>query len=245
MLSKLSWRDKCNFVIGYCLVKSSKLTFDQFSEKELEDIALDYLPFEERLDVPIGEGNLTCLDAKLTMPAHTNRLTVELLSNIEIRVLGTTIYQTHVIVGLSSIVNYFSARKALLIQDIQVDFIHLVNDKHSILKNTQFIIDQLIPKPLSGLSSVIGAPLRSALNIVSAGSSEQVLRYLNLYINGSSQKVLDYHRPRITQQLISRIEDLAPNYTMNPEKWRECLFSHLGKRVAIEENTLRFYFTDP
>lgn len=244
MLHQLSWRDKLNALVGYCLIKTGRLQHDVFTEQELNALIAPYFPFNEQLPVPIGEGHFTCLEGQLSMPVSTNRLTLQLLCAIDIKAMGTTIYKAHVAAGISALPNYFPASATLHLTDTRVDFIHLLNDHYSLVKDTQFIIDKLLPLPLSGLGSLLGQPLRSALSLVSAGSTDQALEYLKLYLHGSTQRILDYHKPRLVKALLAKLDEKALEYTMDDAHWREFLFARYGKRVAVEERTLRFYFTD-
>ncbi|MEC7825606.1 MAG: DUF1439 domain-containing protein [Pseudomonadota bacterium] len=243
-LSQLNWQDRLHVLVGYCLLKTGRLTFDAFTEAELNDIVRPYFPIKVPLEVPIGEGSFECLEGQLTMPLSTNRLTLQLFCSVEIRALGTTIYRAHVAVSVSALPNYFPASRTLRFTDVRVDVVHLLNDRYSLLKDTQFIIDKLLPGPLSGLSSLLGQPLRSALSIVTAGSTEQALAYLRLYLQGNTQRILDYHKPKIEQQLLNELESRAIGYTLSDEVWREFLFARWGKRVVVEDKSLRFYFTE-
>lgn len=244
MLPPLSWRDRVNVLVGYCLIKSGRLQYDIFTEQELNELIAPHFPFTEPLAVPIGEGHFTCLEAQLSMPTSTNRLTVQILCAIEVKVMGSRIYKAHAAAGISALPNYYPASRSLHLTDTRVDFIHLLNDQYSLVKDTQFIIDKLLPLPLSGLGSLLGQPLRSALSLVSAGSTDQALDYLKLYLHGNTQRILDYHKPRLAKELLARLDERALEYTMDDNHWREFLFARYGKRVAVEENQLRFFFTE-
>ncbi|NVK58126.1 MAG: DUF1439 domain-containing protein [Alteromonadaceae bacterium] len=241
LLDQFSWRDKVNLAVGYCLLKTGRLQYDLFTEQELNDLITPYFPLTETLDIPIGEGHLTCLEGELTMPLATNRLTLQLLCAIEVKVMGNTIYKAQVAAGVSALPNYFPATQTLHITDTQVDFIHLLNGRYSLVKNTQFLIERLLP--VSGIGSLLSQPLRSALNVVSAGSSDQALDYLSLYLHGSTERILDYHKPRIVKELLTKLDERALEYSMRNDHWREFLFARWGQRVCVENNELRFYFT--
>ena len=244
MLPPLSWRDKVNALVGFCLIKTGRLQYDVFTEQELNALIAPHFPFSDALAVPIGEGQFTCLEAQLSMPTSTNRLTVQILCVIDVRVMGTPIYKAHAAAGISALPNYDPASRSLHLTDTRVDFIHLLNDQYSLVKDTRFIIDKLLPLPLSGLGSLLSQPLRSALSLVSAGSTDQALEYLKLYLHGNTQRILDYHKPRLVKELLAKIDERALEYTMDDNHWREFLFARYGKRVAVEEKQLRFYFTE-
>ncbi|MDC8830621.1 DUF1439 domain-containing protein [Alteromonas gilva] len=243
LLDQFSWRDKVNLAVGYCLLKTGRLQYDMFTEQELNDLIAPHFPFTEQLDIPIGEGHLTCLEGELTMPVATNRLTLQMLCAIDIKVMGNTIYKAHIAAGVSALPNYFSASQTLHITDTQVDFIHLLNGRYSLVKDTRFLIERLLPRPVSGLSSLLSQPLRSALNVVSAGSTDQALDYLSLYLHGGTERILEYHKPRIVNELLTKLDERAFEYPMRDDHWREFLFARWGQRVCVEDNELRFYFT--
>ncbi len=82
-------------LVGYCLIKSGRLQYEIFTEQELNELIAPHFPFTEPLAVPIGEGHFTCLEAQLSMPTSTNRLTVQILCAIEVKVMGSRIYKAH------------------------------------------------------------------------------------------------------------------------------------------------------
>ena len=140
---------------------------------------------------------------------------------------------------ISALPRYLEQTQTLTLVDIKVDDLHLVNDEYSLLKDTQFLIDKLLPVPVTGL---LGAPIKQALNVLSAGTSDQALNYLKLYVGGSKQRILEYHQPQIEKALLEAVAKFDLDYQMQATQWREHLFAKLGKTVAVEESELRFLF---
>jgi hypothetical protein len=48
-------------------------------------------------------------------------------------------------------------------------------------------------------------PVKSALNVLTAGTLNQAVSYLQMYIGGSKKRVLDYHRSQIEEQIMNAI----------------------------------------
>ena len=83
--------------------------------------------------------------------------------------------------------------------------IRLINDDYSLIQDTRFLINKLVPGGLAGLFS---SSVKNVLSLVSAGTSNQAVSYLQLYLDGSKQKILDYHRPQIAAKLIAMTKDM-------------------------------------
>ncbi|WP_100656822.1 DUF1439 domain-containing protein [Alteromonas flava] len=235
----LSFSDRLKVAAALVLVKLGKLKYDQFTEQELNDLLAPYFPQQIPIPVPIGKATLSLLEGELSMPESTNRLQLQLLCGMEVRVLGNPIYRAHLIVVVSALPDYDCTTKTLSIDTIQVDDMALVHDEYSLLKDTTKIIDSLSPVQLSSLFS---SPVKSALSVLTAGSSTTAIGYLNLYIGGSKQRILDYHKPQIEEHIVNAVTAADLNFTLDPAEWRQNLFSRKGKTVVVEGRELRFYF---
>lgn len=235
----LSVADRIKVAIAMLMVKMGKLKYDQFNEQELNDLIVPHFPQTLEIPVPIGKGQLTLLEGEISMPESTNRIHLQLLCRMEIRVLANPIYRAHLAVVVSADPQYLVPHVTLTIENIRVDEVALINDEYALLSDTSKIIDSLSPVQLSGL---LATPMKSALNILTAGTSNQAINYLQMYVGGSKQKILDYHRPQIENHVIQAIANNDLTFTLDPAEWRQNLFSRLGKQVIVEQRELRFYF---
>ncbi|MBT0587446.1 DUF1439 domain-containing protein [Alteromonas oceanisediminis] len=235
----LSLSDRCKVAIAMLLVKLGKLKYDQFSEAELNALIVTHFPQSMPLPVPVGKGRLTLITGELFMPKSTNRLELNVLCGLEIRVMGNPIYRAHVNVVVSAEPLYIAQQQLLSIDKLRVDSVALINDEYALLSDTTRLIDSLSPVQLSGF---LGAPLKSALNVISGGTSNSAINYLKLYVGGSKQRILDYHREHIEDHIIATIANENIHTSMSHDDWRQNLFARLGKRVVVEERELRFYF---
>lgn len=80
------------------------------------------------------------------------------------------------------------------------------------------------------------------LRMVTAGMSDEAMAYLQLYLSGSKQRVLDYHKPQLEALITTLAEENYLEYPLDKSDWQELLFFYYGKTVAIEEQELRFKF---
>ena len=221
------------------MVKLNKLQYDQFTEEELNQLITPYFPQQMPLEVPVGKAELSVIKGELMMPTSTNRLQLQLLCGVEIRVLANPIYRAHIAVVVSAAPHYVVENNLLTIKSIRVDEVALINDEYSLLTDTSKIIDMLSPVQIG---SLLTSPMRSALNILTAGTSNAALQYLQMYIGGSKQRVLDYHRNQIEEHVIAAVASADINLVLDPAEWRQNLFARLGREVIVEEQELRFYF---
>lgn len=78
--------------------------------------------------------------------------------------------------------------------------------------------------------------------MVTVGTSDQAVEYLKLYLSGSKQAVLDFHKPQIEKAILDKMATLPLHHIMREDQWREVLFARYGKTVRVEPSSLRFYF---
>jgi hypothetical protein len=237
--STLNFTDRLKVAVAMLLVKLNKLQYDQFTEAELNQLITPYFPQEMSLPVPVGKGNLKLMRGDLSMPVSSNRLQLQLLCGIDIRVLANPIYRAHLMVIVSADPLYIEKDNLLTLANIRVDEVALVDDEYSLLNDTSKLIDSLSPIQIGGL---LTSPMRSALNVLTAGTSNTALQYLEMYIGGSKQRVLDFHRHEIEEHVINAVSDADINIELDPSDWRQNLFSRLGKTVFVKDRELRFHF---
>lgn len=238
-MEKLHWQDKARVLFGMIMVKLGKLPFDAFTVDELNELITPHFPQQFSLPLPVGRGDVSLVKGQIQLPGEQNRIHLQMLASISIEALANTIYRAHLAITVSASPHYEAGEQTLHIQDIEVDAISLINDDYSLLKDTGFLINKLIP---GGLTNLIGGPLRGALNLLSAGTTEQAIRYLELYIGGSKQRILDYHKPQLKETLLTLLEQQPLHYRLREDQWREYLFSRLGKTVSVHEKKLKFWF---
>ena len=182
------------------------------------------------------------LEGNVTLNSKQNRIGIQCLAALNVEVAKSTIYRAHVIFSLSATPRYNKEKATLFLEDLTTDNITLVNDDYALIKDTQFIISKFFP---TQVNTLLGKPLRSALSLITAGTSDIAANYLQLYTGGSKQAVLDYHKPQIHNAITSQFTPDDLSHSMRASQWREVLFSRLGKSVRVEENVLRFYLTAP
>ena len=241
---KIPWHplpivDRLKVAIAMFMVKLNKLQYDQFTEDELNQLITPHFPQNMPLTVPVGKASLSLIKGELSMPVSTNRLQLQLLCGIEIRVLANPIYRAHLVVVVSADPIYFAEKTLLTIKAIRVDDVALVQDEYALLSDTTKLIDTISPVQIGGL---LTSPMRSALNVLTAGTSNAALQYLQMYIGGSKQRILDYHRNQIEDHVISAVAAADINMVLDPAEWRQNLFARLGRTVIVEGKELRFYF---
>ncbi|MDO6568705.1 DUF1439 domain-containing protein [Alteromonas sp. 1_MG-2023] len=236
---KLELRDRGMLLISRLLIKLGKLRYDQFSVDELNTLLSENLPQAFPLVIPVGNAHVAINSGKVSLNATANRLSLQLLASITITLAETTIYRAHLVITLSAEPHYNDIESTLYFINKQVDNIAMVNDDYALIKDTQFLLSRFVPGNLNGLFS---RSLKSALSIVTVGTSDQAAEYLALYLSGSKQAVLDFHKPQIERAILNKVATLPLHHKMREDQWREVLFSRYGKSVNVEPDALRFYF---
>lgn len=238
-MQQLNWQDKWRVLVGWGLVRLGKLTHDDFTLDELNALIAPHFPQRFSIRPPVGEGTVTLNRGQVSLHEATNRIGVQALASLEISALSANIYRAHIMLTVSCTPRYDIDASILHLDDVRFDGARLINDDYALIKDTHFLIDKLLP---GGLGSMLGQSVMSGLSVLSGGISSQAQAYLKLYLNGSMQRVLDYHRPQIEAVMQDALAQIELHHKMREDHWREYLFSRLGQNVGIEQNRLRFYF---
>jgi hypothetical protein len=220
------------------MVKLGKLTHDDFTVEELNALIQPALPTTVDLDIPIGTATVTVESGTISLREETNSIFFQAFTSMQVAVANSVIYRAHVVVTLSATPTYNVDDKCVSLTHTAVESIQLVNDDYALIKDTRFLLSKLVP---GRLDSIIGQSLKTALSLVTAGTSDTAANYLSLYLSGSTHAILNYHKPQITQAILREIDKLPLFHTMRDDVWREALFARYGKQVGVAENRLRFY----
>lgn len=236
---KPEWRLKLRLFTARILIKIGRLTHADYSSGELKEIVDKHLPETFKIDVPKSKGDLTLLEAEISMVPGQNKIAVQLLGSILIGSFGSPIYRAHLIVQLEAYPIYDVNNKTVKLEKLLVSDVQLVNDEYSIIKDSRELLGLFFPKPLQSLFT---DTVKSTLGIMTGGGSDAAADYMKLYLSGSKQRILDYHKPQI-EALVSNLaqrEDLQ--YPLDSSVFEEHLFSLYGKEVLVEDGQLRFKF---
>ena len=173
------------------------------------------------------------------MPFKTNYIQAEIMGSIQVTYLGNPIYRAHVVLMVQAKPHYERSTKNVLLKDISITDIHMLNDEYAILKDTSSLINLFVPSPV--LSMVTGT-MKTAFNIMTGTTASEANSYLQMYLSGSKQKVLDYHKPQIENIIVEFAASEDMQYSLDINNFEEGLFIQYGKEVLIEEGNLRFKF---
>lgn len=235
----MQWRTKLRLIMARLLIKLGNLTHADYTAKELEEAAATLLPETFPIDVPVSKGELTLLSADITMPMDQTLMLVDVFGSVIIGPLGRPIYRAHVIVQLELSPIYDASTFCVKIDTMRVKDIKLVNDEYSIIETSRDLLGLVFPRPLQNLFT---GTVKSAVGILTGGGSDLAANYMSLYLSGSKQKILDYHRPQIESLVNEMCKDEEMVYRLEETEFEEHLFRLYGKEVVVEQGKLRFKF---
>lgn len=210
-----------------------------YSVDDVSGLIEPHLPTSLPISVPRGEGRFTLSKAKISMPVNSNYIQAEVLGSIEVTYLANPIYRAHVVLIVQATPQYDRITKNILLTDIRITNIHMLNDEYSILKDTSSLINLFVPSPV--LSMMTGT-IKTAFNMMTGTTTSEASRYLQLYLSGSKQKVLDYHKPQIENIIVALAAGEDMQYNLDINDFEEGLFIQYGKKVIVEQGYLRFKF---
>lgn len=239
-MHQMGLMDRWQLWVATVLIKLGRLTCDTFTPEELTELANQFYPHDLTLPTPVGDGHVTLQRGHVYLNDQANRVCLQSLASIAIAGLGTTLYRAHLVVIVSASPRYDPATATLHLEDLEVDDIRLINDDYALLQDTRYLIGKRLPG--SGIANLVAGSVKNVLSLVSVGMSDQALAYLQLYLDGSKQSILDYHRPQIRHELLKAAATLPLHHEMRGHIWREALFARHGKAVVVNERRLEFRF---
>ncbi|MCW8108335.1 DUF1439 domain-containing protein [Alteromonas ponticola] len=242
-MKALNWQDKLKVIGSALLIKMGKLPYDRFTEEELNDLLPEYFPVNIPLALPAVSASVELLEGRLKLDAQPGRITLQLLAGIHITAVASTLYRAHLMITVSGRPDYNPQTHVLGLVQIRVDSINLVNDEYALIMDAHHLMDKILPLTIpKSMGRLVGSPLFGALSMVTGGTSDLARNYFSMYLEGSKQRILDYHRPQIETALLDNLANYPTEYVMREDHWREYVFRRWGKRVAVEEGELRFLF---
>ena len=230
---------KARLFIAKWLIRFKKLKHAQYTSDELGALVAEYLPKTFPVSVPRGQGSFTLMTADVTMPLRSRNIHVEVLSSFEVEYLANPIYRAHLVIMLEAKPLYDVEAKHVRLEEVQITNIKLLHDEYSLLKDGRHLLNNFVPSPVL---SMFTDTVRTALNLVTGSSVSDANAYLQLYLGGSKQRVLNYHKPQLEQIVIEMAAGDDVSYQLDDSNWEEQLFSQFGKEVVVEEGKLRFKF---
>lgn len=236
---KPEWRLKLRLFTAKMLIKIGSLSHADYTSAELKKILDKHLPETFEIDVPKSKGELTLLQADINMQPNKNLINVQLLGSILVGAPGNPIYRAHLIIMLEAYPTYEVATNTVKLEKLLVSDVQLVNDKYSIIEESRELLGLFFPKPLQ---SLLTDTVKSAFGLITAGGSDAAANYMKLYLSGSKQRILDYHRPQIEALVRDFAQREYLQYQLGTSEFEEHLFCLYGKDVVVEDGKLRFKF---
>lgn len=236
---KPSWKTKLQQKVAEWLIRIRKIKHVDYTVDELNELIEPYFPQEFLVDVPVGKGTFTIVKADITIPRESQHIHIELACRLNIDSLGSPIYRANLRVNLLAAPNYDQQLKQVSLHGLDLDTIRIINDEYALLNDSKYMIDMVLPK---GMRSLVTGTFKTAMGFMTVGSSDMASEYVKLYLTGSKQKVLDYHRPQIEKLIEDLKQDPDFIYQMDESDWQQKLFRRYGKTVVVEARCVRFKF---
>ncbi len=234
-----TWKEKFQWLIAKLLIRFKRIKQVSFTAKQLNSMLSAQLPESFSINIPGGKGGLTVLKINLSIPPEQNVFNIELFCGFSVKAKGTLIYRTHLFVFVSAVPVYNPSTTAISLSQVNVVDIVLVKDKFSVLRDTRFLMSKLVPSPIKNL---LNTTIKASIGVIATTTTNEIAEYFALYLSGSKQLILDYHRKDIEKQLIKLAEQGDLQYKMNADVFEEKIFAALGQEIRVENGLLLFIF---
>lgn len=223
------------------LIKTRRIRSVSLTADELNQMLATNLPETFSFPVPGSKGELEIQSATISMPRDANELHVALFCAVRIDSMANPIYRAHVEIFGTALPNFDKERRVIHLKEARLGEMNIVQDEYALLKDTKHIISLVVPGPLK---SVLGATMKTTLNILSNGTYKDIQSYLSLYLHGSKQKILEYHRNDIERLVLNAIENGDLEYPLDTQIMEERIFAELGNDVQVRDGELQFIFSE-
>lgn len=210
-----------------------------YSEKELNNRFSTNFPQILPLTLKNINGELTILDAKLSIPLSQNKLHIELFCAVNLSFGGHDIYRAHLMVCGTVCPYYVAAKSTIRIKEMTLTKVNLVNDSYAFIGSSAELVTLFMPASCKYL--LLGT-MQLTLSILKGLIPQELWHYLQLYSAGSKQQILDFHRDDIENLLIKKVEQENCSYLLDKNDVEEQIFAEFGQGVAIEKGQLVFKF---
>lgn len=224
------------------MVRLGRLRRVEMNKAELDAMLRPHLPLHFSISIPNGKGRINVIEASTSLPGD-DQIQTALLCEFKVDVMGNPLYQAHLLITLSASPAFDKPQGIVSAKNIRLLQTHLVKDNYAAVKDAREIFTKLLPRPLSSMVNLgIDLSINSAMSMLENSLYGDFSQYLNLYISGSKQRILDYHKPQIERQFLNYIQQHKPEYRLDQQLLDEKLFAQFGKQVRAEKDTLAFLF---
>jgi len=206
---------------------------------EINQMITPQLPISFDISIPGGEGELTVLEAELSIGNNGDSIAVQILCNFSVNMSKSNIYNSHIQLILDTKPDYCKINKTISPTEIKVVSMQLISDEYSMIQNPRKLIAKFLPEPLRTM--FVTTLLTTNALLDSIGKNE-MLKYLTLYLSGSKQRILDYHHADIENKIIKYTQSEAFCYQLDEADFDEKLFAEMGEQVMVNDEQLLFYF---
>lgn len=224
------------------VVRLGRLRRVEMTTAELDDMFTPHFPLHFDIPIPNGKGRVNVTKANTSLPGD-GRIHIALMCDFNVEVMGNPLYQAHLLISLSAMPEFDKSSGHIRAQDIRLLQTHLVKDNYAVVRDAREIFTKLLPGPLSSMVNLgIDLSISSAMGMLENSLYGDLSQYLKLYINGSKQRILDYHKPQIENQLLNYLEQHKPEYRLDNAMLDEKLFAEFGEQIRAEKDVLAFLF---
>lgn len=235
----LADKNSIRLFIAKWLIRFNKLKSAEYSGEQLSDLMAEHLPIICPVSVPAGEGSFRLLSASVCLPKLKSVIQVDVSSCFSVEYLAKPLYRADLKLSVEAKPAYDISTKEIRLIDVKINEISLLHDEYSVLNDTRELINLVAENPLL---SMFGDTVKSAYSLVTGSPPSNAGAYLQLYIGGSKQRILDYHKPQLQTIMAELLTRKNACYRLDESHFEERLFAEFGKEVVIEEGTLRFVF---
>ncbi len=208
-----------------------------FPLAQLTDDMQIYLPFDIKFSVPNGEGIVIITHAQLTENKN-GLISAKLNGTLDIQCMGEHLYSSNIHIELLGKPIFIKEKSVIRATNVEIGQVNLAGDNLVVVHNTRKIIAKLSNNILGQMWSLTVGTALGILDDVT-----DMRGYIALFVNRSSQRILELHRKEIETNLISSFSNGDIEYTLEETIFDEKLFIKYGKDILVENEGLTFRFS--
>lgn len=226
--------EKIKFWLVPYLIKTNLLQEEKFTLTQLNKSLDEYLPFNFKIKVPNGIGNIKVLQVKLSESSSDKGFIKACLSCLfDIHCLNEHIFSANIEVDILGKPSFLKDKAVIRGENIKMGTFVITNENLVMVKQTKSKLSTFYPSIIDNiLSLTVGSVLTSIDDIIDVKS------YMSLFVNQSTQHILAMHRTKIENELFNSFDNGDIQFRLENCFFEEKVFAAYGKDIIVRDQHL-------
>ncbi len=230
----MSFFESVKFWLIPYLIKKNLLKQEVFTFTELNKSLAKYLPFDFKIKVPNGHGNIKILRVLLSEPkSRLGYIKADLTCLFDIYCFNEHIFSANLEVDILGKPVFIKEKSVIRGKDIEIGTFNIADENLVMVEQTKKVLSKFYPSFVGDLLS-----LTFTTALTSIDDIIDVKSYMSLFINQSTQHILAIHRSKIENELFACFDNGDIQFRLEDCFFEEYVFATYGKDIIVKDQQL-------